>query len=121
MKDEILNMSETILRLCKEKPYVRGCYWKLYYEYLIEEGIAFTSKKGGYFIPFKHLEDMPSPESVSRTYRALRELHPEIMPSVQVQEYRAQNKAEMDDIPNWKSELCGSRPLQTTLFNSGDY
>jgi len=117
MKDDILNMTETILKLCKEKPYVRGCYWRLYYEYLLEEGLAFTSKKGGYFIPFKHLEDMPSPESVSRTYRELRKTHPEIEPETKIREYRDSNEMEMKGINIWFPVLSGNHPKQTTLTN----
>jgi hypothetical protein len=117
MKDDIENMADTILRICKDRPWVRGCYWRLYYEYLIEEGIAFTSPKGGYYIPFKKTMDMPSPESISRTYRELRKTHPEIEPETRIREFREQNKQEMDHIPVWFPTLNGSRAKQTNIID----
>ena len=118
MREEIEALKETILRITQDKPYTRGCYWRLYFEVLLEQGLAFTSKNSGYFIPYKHLEDLPSPESVSRTYRKLCEEHPEIRPCEVVQEYRALNEIEMQHINEWECwepVLSGTRPKQTIL------
>jgi len=118
MKEEIEDLKETILRIALEKPYTRGCYWRLYFEYLLDQELAFTSKKQGYFVPYKHLEDLPSPESVSRTYRKLCEEHTEIKPDEKVQEYRMMNEMEMDHINEWWEPVRdGVHPKQTVLFS----
>jgi hypothetical protein len=89
----------------------------LYMEYLLDQKIAYLSGKGGYYIPFKHIEDMPSTESISRTFRKLCESHPEIRPTKEVQEYREQNEVEMKAINIWFPELDGVHDgFQTMLF-----
>ena len=108
-------MKQAVLKIAQDKPYVRGCYWRLYFEYCIEQGVCFTSKRSGYFLPYKHLDDMPSPESVSRTYRKLCETHTEIRPDDTIKEFRFQNQEEMEHINEWFP--CNSK--QSRLVFSG--
>jgi hypothetical protein len=107
MKDDIENMKDAILRIAQSKPYTRNCYWMLYMEYLLDQKIAYLSKKGGYYIPFKHIKDMPSTESVSRTFRKLCASHPEIRPLEKVSKFREKNEIEMKAINIWFPELDG--------------
>jgi len=115
MKEDIEDLKETILRITLEKPHTRGCYWFLYFEYLLDQKLAFTSTKGGYYVPFKHIKEMPSTESISRTYRKLCEDHPEIRPDEKVQEYRMMNEYEMDHINEWWEPTVSSIPKQARL------
>lgn len=82
----------------------------------MDQGICYTSSKGGFYIPYKHINDMPSTESVSRTFRKLCESHPEIRPTGKVQEYREQNENEMKAINEWFPASDGSHIHQTCLF-----
>jgi hypothetical protein len=116
MKEEIEDMKDSILRIAQSKPHTRDCYWMLYMEYLLDREIAYLSKQGGYYIPFKHIEDMPSTESVSRTFRKLCESHPEIRPTKPVQEFREQNEVEMTAINEWFPVSDGSHIKQSCLF-----
>ena len=116
MKEEIEDMKDSILRIAQSKPHTRDCYWMLYMEYLLDQKIAYTSGRGGYYIPFKHIEDMPSTESVSRTFRKLCESHPEIRPSEKIAEFREDNEREMVCINDWFPVLDGSHICQSVLF-----
>lgn len=92
---------ETVKKILEAKPYTRNSYWQLYMEYLIETKIAYLSKQGGYYIPFKHIGCMPSPESITRIYRKLCETHPEYRSTGRTRDMRIVNKMDMDHINSW--------------------
>lgn len=96
--DEINTIKDTVLKVVREKPYVRESYWKLYFEVLLEMDICKTSRNSGYFIPYAHLKDLISPETVGRAYRLLKADDPSLRPRSEIEEERQQREAEMRDI-----------------------
>lgn len=119
MKEDVEELKDMVLRIATKYPQTRDNYPMLVIQVWLEQGIIYTSKKGGYYIPYKHIKDITSTESITRTYRKLCESHPEIKPSEKVQEYREDNEAEMHSINDWFPTLAGNRPKQTTLFFEG--
>jgi len=96
--EEIMSVKDTVLKVVREKPYTRESYWKLYFEVLLELGICKTSRNSGYFIPYAHLKDLISPETISRAYRLLKADDPSLCPKPKVEEQRREREAQMNDI-----------------------
>ena len=96
--EEIMSIKDTVLKVVREKPYTRESYWKLYFEVLLELDICKTSKNSGYFIPYAHLEDMISPETIGRAYRLLKADDPSLRPRSEVEDERKVREAQMRDI-----------------------
>jgi hypothetical protein len=116
MKEDVEDLTEMVLRIAQTIPQTRDSYPILVIQVWLEQKIMFTSKKGGYFIPYKHIKEITSTESITRTYRKLCEDHPEIRPSEKVKEYREQNEFEMRCIGQWFPTLNGVKSKQTSLL-----
>ena len=123
---EIMSIKDTVLKVVREKPYTRECYWQLFFEvnaaytFIDENGMekhpATISGRGGYYFPMAYVKHIISPETVGRAYRLLKADDPTLRPRSEIEEERQQREAEMRDINiHWQPQGITTRK-QTLLF-----
>jgi hypothetical protein len=117
-QDEIESLQDVVLRVMREKPHTRDCYKMLYIEVLLDQKIAYTSGRGGIYIPYKHYKKLINPNSVGRLFRKWKQEFPELGPTNdQVKEWRQESEASMNDINIWwQPNRIYPHQEQTRLF-----
>ena len=96
-RDEGESVKDIVFRLLSEKKASRDDDHLLIHYVLVELGFAYIVRNG-VFIPFKHICDLPSYETITRVRRRIQEDCPELRGSRVVEEFRRECELEMRDI-----------------------
>jgi len=100
MKEDVQTIKEIVMKLLMEKPSTRDDDQLLHY--LVLEHMGFAHRvKNGIFIPWKHINDHPAYESITRCRRKMQEEHIELAGSDTVREHRQEQRKEMECIDFW--------------------
>src|SRR4030043_47788 len=115
MKDEIEDFKAETHKMLKDKPATRSDRNMVYFMVLKRKGLCHFVKNG-IFIPWSHVSELPSPESIPRLHRKLKECDRSLEAVKVVKSMREENRVEMSAINDWFPVLDGSKEFQTCLF-----
>src|SRR4030042_5183207 len=91
MKDEIEDFKAETHKMLKDKPATRSDRNMLYFMVLRKKGLCHFVKNG-IFIPWNHVSELPSPESIPRLHRKLKECDSSLEAVKVVKEMREENR-----------------------------